>query len=302
MRRDEAVIIEAALTGETSKGMNPNTPRTPAEIASDALECIAAGAAIIHSHCDLRLTGAESADAYIESWRPVMAAHPDTIFCPTSTLATDLDEKWRHLEILAQHGVAMGPLDPGSLNMANSDAEGLPGAYAAVHVNGHPEIRHVMGLMGRIGMGPSLGIYEPGFLRTVLAYERAGRLPAGALIKLYFGGPYNWFDGTRTGTGFGLPPTRAAFEAYADMLEESQTPWAVAVVGGDVIETGIARLALERGGHLRVGLEDFLGETLPRNQQLVAAAADLCREVGRPIASAHDARAILNLPQASPAI
>ena len=32
----------------------------------------------------------------------------------------------------------------------------------------------------RLGLGPSLGIYEPGALRTVLAWQRAGRLPRGA--------------------------------------------------------------------------------------------------------------------------
>jgi hypothetical protein len=52
-----------------------------------------------------------------------------------------------------------------------------------------------------------------------------------------------------------LPPTRAALDAYLEMLDGASLPWAVAVIGGDVIASGLARLALERGGHLRVGLE-----------------------------------------------
>lgn len=72
------------------------------------------------------------------------------------------------------------------------------------------------------------------------------------------------------------------------MLEGCPLPWSAAVIGGDVVETGIARLALERGGHLHVGLEDWAGAGTPSNEQLVLAAASLCAAVGRPVAS-HDA-------------
>jgi len=81
------------------------------------------------------------------------------------------------------------------------------------------------------------------------------------------------------------------------MLEGSRLPWAVAVIGGDVVESGLARYALERGGHLRVGLEDHIGETHPTNLELTGRAAELCAEVGRPLADAATARAILDLPR-----
>ena len=47
------VIIEAAINGVTTTDTNPHVPREPAEIAADALACLAAGAAIIHNHIDL---------------------------------------------------------------------------------------------------------------------------------------------------------------------------------------------------------------------------------------------------------
>ena len=165
MRQDEAVIM-AALTGETSKA-STNTPRTPAEIASDALECIAAGRD--HPQPLQPAPDRESADACIESWRPVMAAHPDTISA-LHRRWRQIWKKWRYLK-LAQRG-AIAPLDPGSLNTANRMPRGLSNMRQSSTATPN---RYVMGLMAVSAWGHAC-IYER-FLRTVLAYERAG-LPA----------------------------------------------------------------------------------------------------------------------------
>jgi uncharacterized protein (DUF849 family) len=51
----QPVIIEVAINGATTKEHNPNVPRTPDEIATDALACLEAGGAIIHNHIDLEI-------------------------------------------------------------------------------------------------------------------------------------------------------------------------------------------------------------------------------------------------------
>jgi len=48
----EPVIIEVAVNGVTRKAENPHVPIEPDEIATDALACMAAGAAIVHNHID----------------------------------------------------------------------------------------------------------------------------------------------------------------------------------------------------------------------------------------------------------
>jgi uncharacterized protein (DUF849 family) len=78
------------------------------------------------------------------------------------------------------------------------------------------------------------------------------------------------------------------------MLGDSAIPWAIAVIGGDALEAPITRTALERGGHLRVGLEDDAEAT--DNVVLVERAAALCAEVGRPVATLGQAERILALP------
>ena len=102
---------------------------------------------------------------------------------------------------------------------------------------------------------------------------------------------------TRPGCTFGLPPTRHALLAYLDMLEGVDLPWSVSVWGGDLIATPIARLALEYGGHLHVGLEEFYSpERTPTNEALVREAAELVARVGRPLANSAAAARVLDLP------
>src|SRR5262249_57476973 len=96
--------------------------------------------------------------------------------------------------------------------------------------------------------------------------------------KFYFGGDEGFLS------GFGFRPTPTALDAYLELLGDCTVPWAVAVLGGDVLESGIARTALERGGHVRVGLEDYAGPTQPTNQELVRGAVAVPHHVRRPAA------------------
>jgi 3-keto-5-aminohexanoate cleavage enzyme len=81
------------------------------------------------------------------------------------------------------------------------------------------------------------------------------------------------------------------------LLDGYDIPWAASVVGGDLCASPIATLALERGGHLHVGLEFYGGERTPTNLELVTEAADLCRQLGRSVATPDQAARILGLPQ-----
>jgi 3-keto-5-aminohexanoate cleavage enzyme len=291
-RSDQAVIIEAAVNGASSKERNPNVPATPTEIAADALRCLAAGAAIVHNHnAEFAVDGARAADLYLEAWRPVLRERPDAILYPTLGFGPTIAERYAHVTRLAEAGVLrMSFVDTGSVNLGGLDAEGLPGGTEFVYVNSFADIRYKMSVCERHRLAPSIAIFEPGFLRTALAYERAGRMPRGAFVKLYFGAESGYL-----GAAFGLPPTRRALDAYLDMLESSRLAWAVAVLGGDLVESGIARLALERGGHVRVGLEDYGGTRRPANSELVAEIVALAREVGRPIATPAEAAELLGI-------
>ncbi len=292
------LIIEAALNGGTSKRRNPNTPKTPDEIAADALACLDAGATVIHTHIDgLRQTGDEAAAAYLAGWKPVLAARPDTIVYGTIAEGRDVETRFGHYRPLAAAGMRMGAFDPGSVNLATHGEDGLPGAVSFVYQTSFKDIAALADLLVEARLGPAIAIYEPGWLRATLAYEKAGRLPAGAFVKLYLAGDYNFLDGQKSGVTFGLPPTRKALDAYLEMMEGSSLPWAASVIGGCVARTGLARMAIERGGHVRVGLEDYGGEDHPTNAALVAEVVAIARACGRAIATSAQAAEILGLPR-----
>jgi 3-keto-5-aminohexanoate cleavage enzyme len=284
-------IIEAAINGGTTKERNPHVPRLPEEIAADALACFEAGAAIVHNHIDqFGITMDQAVERYLEGWRPILAARPDALVYPTVHFGPPLS--FEHLIPLAEQGVIrVGLCDPGSLNLGGVDQAGLPRG-SSVYSNSYDAIAHTFAIHQEQRLGPSLAIYEPGFLRTVMVWWRAGRLPEGAMVKLYFS-----TEEGLLGAPFGLPPTVPALEAYLDILEGCDLPWAVSVVGGDVTTSPIAAVALERGGHLHLGLEFYGGPDTPTNVELVTRAVGLCKESGRPVATSTEAAEILRLPR-----
>ncbi len=296
--RDPA-IIEAAVNGLTTPQRNPYVPRTPDAIAQSALACLRAGAAIVHTHThSIDLPVSESVRLYSEAWSAVLRERPDALLYPTQLLGRDMSERLAHLEpLMARAGLRVAPVDPGCVNVTWADDEGLPAAHGlGPYVNSVEDIHYAFELCDRLALGPSIAVYEPTWLNHTMAFERAGRLPAGAMIKLYFGGPSGYFA-RGEGVSFGLPPTAKAFGAYLEMLEGSHSPWSVSVLGGDLLATPVARLALQAGGHLKLGLEDYAGPGTPNNEELVARAAELAAEAGRPVASPTDAAEILGLPR-----
>ncbi|HEY8525387.1 MAG TPA: 3-keto-5-aminohexanoate cleavage protein [Acidimicrobiales bacterium] len=289
---DQPVIIEAAINGATRKDQNPHVPITAEEIAEDALACLEAGAAIVHAHCDpIGGPDDEVAERYLAAFRPVWEARPDALLYPTVNITPD-GLSFGHLPRLRVHGLRIGLLDPGSVNLGGLGPDGLP-AGAFVYANPLDRIAEVFALHDEHGLGPSLAIYEPGFLRTTMAYWRAGRLPAGTMIKLYLAE-----DRGYRGAPFGLPVTPTALDAYLEILGDCPVPWAVSAVGGDLGRSSVVEPALARGGHLHLGLEFYGGDRSPTNVELVREAVAACERAGRPVATCAQAADILGLPPA----
>ena len=94
---------------------------------------------------------------------------------------------------------------------------------------------------------------------------------------------------------FGVPPIREAFDLYLALLRDSRLPWAVAVLGGSLLDSEIAEWALASGGHLRVGLEDH--PDAKSNRDEVERAREFCAARGRRLATCAETAAILGLPR-----
>jgi 3-keto-5-aminohexanoate cleavage enzyme len=288
-----AVIIEAALNGVANAAANPNVPATVEAQVADALACIAAGATIIHTHApDIAVPPDEAAVQYAAVYEPIIEQHPGAICYPTTGIGPTIEARYRPHELHADRGlIRAGFVDTGSVNLGGTGHDGLPAEPGYVYTNTFADVAHKMRVCRERGLGPSIACFEPGFLRVVLAYYAAGALPPGTLVKFYFS------EGGYLGGGaplWGAPPVIESLDMYLAMLGDAPIPWAVAVLGGSVCSTPVARAALERGGHLRVGIEDW--EDGPANVDQVTEAVALARACGRAVASIDDAARLLGLP------
>lgn len=297
-RLSQPVFIEVALNGACKKSRNPNVPISPEEIAAEGLRCMKAGAQSVHNHIEnFQLNGEEAAARYLEGWRPIHAANPDVLLCPTVAGGDTIEARASHVEALARSGLLkFGALDPGTVNFAGPGIgeHGLPGPKSMVYSHSYRDCDYLVEQFDRLKLAASISIFDASFLRAALAYHRAGKLRHGVLVKLYFGGDHGISDGTPGALSFGFPPTRKALEAYLEMLEGSGLTWLVSVQGGDVADSGLARMALELGGHVRVGLEDYAGERTPSNLELVEEVVELAHKAGRRIATPKEAAAMLH--------
>jgi uncharacterized protein (DUF849 family) len=229
----------------------------------------------------------------------VLEQHPDVVIYPTLVFAPTVEEKTSHIPYLAEAGLRMGFVDPGSLNLAPTDDAGMPLTAGIVYANSHADIAYKFDLCDRLALAPGMAIFEPGFLRTAIAWYKAGRMPRGAFVRLYLGGASSYRGEGPVDLLFGLPPTTASLDTYVDMLEAAavELPWSVAVVSGSTVDNGVAYRALERGGHLRVGLEDYAGAVRKSNLELVREAVAICEQAGRPVARPDQMAKLLDLPR-----
>jgi uncharacterized protein (DUF849 family) len=285
----EALIIEAALNGATPKARQRHVPREPPEIAADALACLDAGAAIIHSHTHEAWEPVHSWESYVEAWRPVQERYPQALFFPTNpggTMESRHRDRVAHIVKLRQLGLThMSFVEPGSLTVGSLAEDGSPAREGWMYINTRAEIGAQFDFCRHHGFVPRVVIFEPGFLRTTLAYHAFEPLPASTLITLVFNsGPLI----------FGLPPTPTSLDAYLQLLENTGLRWMIAVIG-DAVGSGLAQLAIAHGGHVRVGLEDYSGIAQPTNQQLVDQVTALADAVGRHVADGGEAARMLGI-------
>ena len=91
-----------------------------------------------------------------------------------------IEDRYRHVELLADMGlIRAGFVDTGSVNLGGTGADGLPVEPGYVYTNTFADVAHKMRVCRERRLGPSVAVFEPGFLRVVLAYHEAGALPAG---------------------------------------------------------------------------------------------------------------------------
>ncbi len=300
---DTPVILECAINGSVTKATNPHAPGTPAEHTADVIRCLDAGASIIHMHSNQPSEDVKSAaQTYIDIYKPVWKKHPDAILYATANFDPKVYNRTRkpwpgkiqcgHQRILAEAGIVnMVLFDTGVVPIGFYDKEGVPGPDSAFWWYGFwPEdVRFIQQVCTDFGAGASISVFEPGWMKNVVAMARAGTLPRGSKVNIYFA--MDNFAGL-------APPIPEALELYLKMIEGLDLNWTVGYIGDtSVMDTPLARMALERGGSFRVGIEDwFNGDS---NVDQIERAKEIINGVGRPIVTGAEAISYLDIPFAA---
>jgi uncharacterized protein (DUF849 family) len=261
--------------------------------------CLDAGATIVHSHSNHPDPNPEkAAEFYRDTFRPIRKKHPHAILYATANFDPKLYNKtrtvWRpevqcgHHEILAREGLAnMVLFDTGVVPLAGYDDQGVAREDAFFWYGFWPgDTRFILDLCRRYGTGTSISVFEPGWMKNVLAMAKAGTLPRGSKLNIYFGPEsYNTM----------APPIPEALELYLKMMEGLDLKWSVGNIGGvSVMDTPLAQMALERGGSFRVGLEDWTSG--PSNVDQLKRAKEFIDSVGRPVVTGAEAIEDLDIP------
>ena len=296
---DTPVILECAINGSTTKARNPVAPETVEEHTAEIIQCLDAGATIIHSHSNRPNPDPDvAARFYMDSFRPVWKKHPHAILYATANFDPKEYNRTRtvwpgevqcgHHRLLAEAGLAnMVLLDTGVAPLAGFDKQGVPGPDSGFFWYGFwPEdVRYILKVCKDLGTGASISVFEPGWMKNVVAMVHAGTLPRGSKLNIYFASDrYSGF----------APPIPEALDLYLKMIEGMDLKWSVGCIGEpSIMDTPLARMALERGGSFRVGLEDW--GTGPSNLEQIERAKKLIAAVGRPVVAGADAIEYLDI-------
>ncbi len=285
------VWIEAALNGAWTRERQPAIPISVADIVADGIAAAKAGAAIIHLHAYDEATGRQRDD--YEIYAPIIEgirAQVDAIVYPTLPIAgsgyagdlTPAKERFAHVERLAKAGLLeWAVVDPGSAVFTRFD-EIARGEAGFTYLNPDDHFREGMRIAAQYGARPSYAIYEAGCLRLGAATAAAMPNVPTPIYRFMFADEFC----------FGFPPKAVYLDAHLALLAEvaAGAPWMVAGLGVDI--KPLIAPAVERGGHIRVGLEDRPWGVKETNRGLVEEAVRLVRAAGGEPASAAEVRAV----------
>jgi len=271
----EKLIITACICGaEVTKEQNPNVPYTVEEIAREAKSAYDAGAAIIHLHVrEDDGTPTQSAARFKECMDAIKAVCPDVIIQPSTGGAVGMtnDERLEPITLNPE----MATLDCGTCNFGGDE----------IFINTENMIIDFAQKMNARGIKPEVECFDKGMIDTAIRMNKKGIILSPMHFDFVLG----------VNGGISAQPRDLVF--MTESIPAGST-WTAAGIGR--AQFPIATMAIIMGGHVRVGFEDNVyiekGVLAESNGELVTKAVRIAKELGREVATAKEARAILKLP------
>lgn len=247
------IWLEVALNGPWGREQQPGIPIKVEECIEQGVACAKSGAAIIHVH-SYDQKGLENHDA--EIYTKIIDGiqeQVDAIVYPSIPLmgkpgapTMSPEDRFAHQDELGRDDLLeWAVVDPGSVNVSQFEdiEQDKPGF---IYNNPEEHIREGLTVSARHGASPSYAIYEPGFVRLGAALEKRFQGISPPIYRFMFSEKFT----------FGYPPAKYALDSYLTLLEEEteDVSWMISGLGVDI--TQLIPETVNRGGNVRVGLED----------------------------------------------
>ncbi len=268
-------ILCVAITGSLPrKSNNPAVPISIEEQVESAQEAFEAGAAIVHCHVRNADESPTSDPEKFARLKEGIDAHCPGMIVQFSTGGRSGSGRERG---------GMLPLRPDMASLA----VGSNNFPARVYENPPDLVDWLAAEMRACEVKPEIEAFDLSHIHQAAKMNRDGRIPGRLYIQFVMG------------VKNAMPVDRDVFDYYVRTVERlvPEAEWCAAGIGAGQIV--INEWCIAAGGHTRTGMEDNVRldrETLaPSNAALVRRAAALCEKHGRPVATAAEARRILDL-------
>lgn len=278
---DRPLIINLAPTGAVADAdKNPNVPITTASIVADVGACAAEGVSIAHVHVRSD-TGAPSCDPalFARVFEGVRTSNTcaDTVLCASTSgrHGQTIAQRTAVLHLPADVRPDMASLTLGSLNFMTGPS-----------VNAPDTIRALLDHMNEAEVKPELEVFDAGMIEFAKVLIREDRIRPPYYFNLLLGNI----------GGLQASPQHLGF-ALSILPPDSLV--SIAGIGRfQTLANGLGAVACDG---VRVGLEDNLWmdqrtREPASNAMLTRRVVDVCKALGRPIATAAQTREMLGLP------
>jgi uncharacterized protein (DUF849 family) len=272
MRKAEKVIITTAVTGSVNiPSQSPYLPVTTDEVVAAALGAIEAGSAIVHLHARHPDGRPAFEPEVFEEIVPRITERSDAVINITTGGSSAMTMEQR-LAAAAHFRPELASLNMGSMNFVYAgiadkvtewkhdwEKQYVLNTYSHPFINSFDKIENTLRTLGASGTRFEYECYDIGHLYSLAYFVDKGLAVPPLLIQGVFG--------------------------------------ILGGIGADQMQFGTHSAWL--GGHVRVGLEDSLwigkGRLAESNAQQVRKIRAVVEDLGKPIATPADARAILAL-------
>lgn len=271
---DKLIITVAVCGAEVTRNDTPYIPITPEEIAQQTYESYLAGASIVHLHVrDENGNPTQDLRIFKKTVSLIREKCPDMIIQVSTGGAVWMTPEERLQSLEADPDMAT--LTTGTVNFGND-----------VFFNSMPMIERFASIMKEKGIMPEFECFDVGHINNAMTLVKKGLVQGHLHFDFVMGVPG------------GIAANARNLVTMVDSIPPGST-WSVAGVGRH--EFSMAVMAIVMGGHVRVGLEDNIyiekGVLAKSNAELVEKVVRLAKELGRPIATAKEARQILRLEE-----